>query len=198
MEIYCPRDVILKRSSFFVILFEQNYPCKNKIIYHIIFTRIWHKVNFFKAKFNRFEFRVFLLLDSKPEEHSLPYYLSIAGGGIIGFIPFPRVLVLCEIQSVSSGIWTRVAVSISYDDNHYTTGTSIKIKLFIERKFCMWAHGEFLLAILWSYLRIENLVSFVLSHGLSTSKCASANVLVWVEANCSLPVGYINTLLRNG
>ena len=25
--------------------------------------------------------------------------------------------------SVSSRIWTRVAVSISYDDNHYTTGT---------------------------------------------------------------------------
>ena len=34
------------------------------------------------------------------------------------------VLVLCEMQSVSSMIWTRVVVSISYDDNHYTTGTS--------------------------------------------------------------------------
>ena len=33
------------------------------------------------------------------------------------------VLVLCEMQSVSSRIWTRVAVSISYDDNDYTTGT---------------------------------------------------------------------------
>ena len=31
------------------------------------------------------------------------------------------------MQSVSSRIWTRVAVSISYDDNHYTTGTSISI-----------------------------------------------------------------------
>ena len=28
------------------------------------------------------------------------------------------------MQSVSSRIWTRVAVSISYDDNHDTTGTS--------------------------------------------------------------------------
>ena len=27
------------------------------------------------------------------------------------------------MQSISSRIWTRVAVSISYDDNHYTTGT---------------------------------------------------------------------------
>ena len=27
------------------------------------------------------------------------------------------------MQSVSSMIWTRVAVSISYDDNHYTTIT---------------------------------------------------------------------------
>ena len=29
------------------------------------------------------------------------------------------------MQSVSSKIWTRVVVSISYDDNHYTTGTSL-------------------------------------------------------------------------
>ena len=28
------------------------------------------------------------------------------------------------MQSVSSRIWTRVAVFISYDDNNYTTGTS--------------------------------------------------------------------------
>ena len=27
------------------------------------------------------------------------------------------------MQSVSSRIWTRIVVSISYDDNHYTTGT---------------------------------------------------------------------------
>ena len=43
---------------------------------------------------------------------------------MIGFIPFPGVLGLCEMQSISSRIWTRVTVSISYDDNHYTTGTS--------------------------------------------------------------------------
>ena len=29
------------------------------------------------------------------------------------------VLVLCEMQSVSSRFWTRVAVYNSYDDNHY-------------------------------------------------------------------------------
>ena len=57
------------------------------------------------------------------EEPSLSYYLPIAGGRIIGFIPFPRVLVLCEMQSVSSRIWTRIAVFISYGDNDYTTGT---------------------------------------------------------------------------
>ena len=64
---------------------------------------------------------------TKAEEHSLPYYLPIAGGRIIGFIPFPRVLVLWGMQSVSSRIWTRVAVNISYDDNHYTTGTWVEM-----------------------------------------------------------------------
>ena len=28
------------------------------------------------------------------------------------------------MQSLSSKIWTRIVVSNSYDDNHYTTGTS--------------------------------------------------------------------------
>ena len=31
------------------------------------------------------------------------------------------------MQSASSRIWTRVAVSISYDDNHHTPGTSFTI-----------------------------------------------------------------------
>ena len=70
---------------------------------------------------------------TKAEESSQPYYLPIAGGRIIGFIPFPRVLVLCEMQSFSSRIWTRVVVSISYDDNHYTTGTS-NTKKMINKK----------------------------------------------------------------
>ena len=59
---------------------------------------------------------------TKAEEPSLPYNLPIAGGIIIGFIPFPRV---CEMQSVSSRIWTHVTVSISDNDNHYTTDTII-------------------------------------------------------------------------
>ena len=33
------------------------------------------------------------------------------------------------MQSVSSRIWTRVAVSISYDNNHYTMGTSLFFSL---------------------------------------------------------------------
>ena len=64
------------------------------------------------------------LVASSKLKISLPYYIPTAGERIIGFIPFPRVLVLCEMQSVWSKIWTRVAVSISYDDNHYTTDTS--------------------------------------------------------------------------
>ena len=33
------------------------------------------------------------------------------------------------MQSVSSMIWTRVAVSISYDDNDYTTGDDRSISV---------------------------------------------------------------------
>ena len=68
---------------------------------------------------------------TKAEEPSQPYYLPIAGGRIIGFIPFPRVVVLCEMQSVWSRIWTRDAVSISNNDNHYNMGTSPNNKCYI-------------------------------------------------------------------
>ena len=57
----------------------------------------------------------------KFKEPNLPYYLLIAGGRIIGCTSFPRVLALCGIQIALSRIWTRVAVSIYYDGNHYTT-----------------------------------------------------------------------------
>ena len=43
-------------------------------------------------------------LVAKAEEPSLPNYLPIAGGRIIEFIPFPRILVQCEMQSVLSRI----------------------------------------------------------------------------------------------
>ena len=92
-------------------------------------SRVWHKVNFL-ADFDRLEFRVLFSSTScytKVKEHSLSYYLCIAGGRIIGFIPFPKVFVQCEIQTASSRFRTWVAMSIPYDDNHYTKSTSMYV-----------------------------------------------------------------------
>ena len=85
-------------------------------------NRKQHKVNYW-TEFNRFEFRILLLLGcfTKVKELSLPYYLPIAGGRITRFTPFPRVLVLCELQTAR--IWTKLTVSISYSSNNYTMGT---------------------------------------------------------------------------
>ena len=55
---------------------------------------------------------------------SLTNYLIIIESRIIRFIPFPKVLSLCEMQTVSSRIWTRVSMSISYDCNDYTMNAS--------------------------------------------------------------------------
>ena len=64
----------------------------------------------------------------------LLYYLPIDGGRIIVFIPFPRILAICEMQSVWSRIWICVTMSISYDDNHYTTSTSLQVTY--DRLYC--------------------------------------------------------------
>ena len=51
--IYCGEFLTLDP---FICMFDPIYqPLRS--------GRIWHKVNFFQAEFNRFEFRVFLLLD---------------------------------------------------------------------------------------------------------------------------------------
>ena len=87
-----------------------------------------------KAEFKWFELRGFLLLgcNTKVEEPSLSYYWPIAGGRIMGYISFPRVLVICKMQVTLFGIWTWTAVSISYNSNHYTMNTSFLISLMSD------------------------------------------------------------------
>ena len=75
---------------------------------------------------------------------------------MIGFIPFPRVLVLGEMQSDSSRVWTRVTVSISYDNNHYITGTStefkpvqLRLKIDLE-SYAAWGEGLVKMYLIWS------------------------------------------------
>ena len=88
---------------------------------------------------------------TKTEEPSLSYYSPIAGGRIIGFIPFPGVLVLYEMQSISSRIWTRVALFISYDDNHYTTGTSWTKNIMVCKRW-RWSWLQYINEIVWEIL----------------------------------------------
>ena len=63
----------------------------------------------FLSEISQFEFRVL----NKAKLPVLLYYLSTAEVKIIGFIPFPSVLVQCEMQTVSSRFWTYVVVFIS-------------------------------------------------------------------------------------
>ena len=88
---------------------------------------------------------------TKVKEPSLPYYLPIASGSIIGYIPFPWVLALLEIQTVSSRIWTCVTVSISYDGNNYIMNTS---SLFHAQMFGNHVHYSYLHFLRSCFFRI--------------------------------------------
>ena len=61
---------------------------------------------------------------TQAKKYILPYYLPRAGGRIIGFILSPRVFVLCEMKTALPRFWTLFDVSISNDDDHYTTANS--------------------------------------------------------------------------
>ena len=55
--------------------------------------------------------------ETKVNDATLTYYLPIAREKIRRIL-FPR---LCEMQTTLSKIWTRVAVSVYYHGNRYTT-----------------------------------------------------------------------------
>ena len=88
--------------------------------------KIWYMINFW-AKFNKLEFRVFLLLESSyhTKEPSLSDYSTIAGGRVVGFIPFPKIPAACNIQTATFRIWIQVTDSILHANNHYTTSIRI-------------------------------------------------------------------------
>ena len=91
------------RAEGLVNMINPTFPYESEVI--------------FSAKFHGFEFRIFLLLDRLPyksetakstkfisswreKRPNLPN-LSVAGGRTVGFITFPRVLALCEMQLAS-------------------------------------------------------------------------------------------------
>ena len=82
--------------------------------------RMWHKVNFLKTGRH-----------TNVKEISLPYYSLITEERIVRFIPFLRVLELCEMQTAWSRTWTQFAESISNHGKHYTIGTS-------KRRVCIY------------------------------------------------------------
>ena len=88
-----------------------------------VFTNltIWAECNtrsIFYTEFNRFEFRVFHF----PRPVAIPRLkslvcttiLPIAGGRIVWFIPFPKVIALSKMQKALSRFWTRVTMSIYF------------------------------------------------------------------------------------
>ena len=80
-------------------------------------VRMWHKVIFKESSkgFNS-EFTFSKTgCHAKVKQHSLSYYLPIAGGRIVVCIPFQKVLVLCDMQT---------AMFTSKDSNHYTYGNA--------------------------------------------------------------------------
>ena len=63
---------------------------------------------FFKTAFNRFEFRVFLLLDLLPHQGWWIQFALLFTHSWKETNRIHTLLVLCKMQSVSSRIWTRV------------------------------------------------------------------------------------------
>ena len=101
------------------------------LVYHIIFTIPSGRAGYdtrsiFLVEFNRFEFRVFLLIDWLPHQgwrtqSVLLFAPSRRENNWIHTFPKGFSSMWNAISLVQ--VWTRVAVSISYEDNQYTMCT---------------------------------------------------------------------------
>ena len=89
-------------------------------------SRMWHKAIFTRGIAGLSSLLSFSLtiFRSKCKEHGLLYYLPIAGGRIVGFMPLPRILEQRQTQTALSRIRTRVTDFISFDGNHCTKHAS--------------------------------------------------------------------------
>ena len=106
------------------------------------FSQVWiQSFPFFKTNFH-----------TKIKDPSFPYYLPIARGGTVGFILFPRISILCEIQTALFSIWTLVLMSISYNDNHFTMSAYYQCRFFfIQNQANPWI-------VQWSCMRILSIL----------------------------------------
>ena len=86
---------------------------------------------------------------------SLPYCLYIASGRKIGFISLSRALTQCEIRVASSRIWIRVTVSISNNDNRYTSNASRKLCFALK-----WFDKFYFLTYIMSLLYSRTVLSY--------------------------------------
>ena len=71
-------------------------------------SEMWNKINF-KAEFSF----SYIGCHTNVKEQSLLHYLLIVWKRTVGSTPFQRILALCEMQTVSSTIWTQFTVSIT-------------------------------------------------------------------------------------
>ena len=113
------------------VYFSYQLLCTNRMQHKVTFKRNLTGLNSeFSIAKTGYHTRV--------KEPSLPHFLWIAGGKIVGCIPSPGVLVLWEMQMALSSIWTRITISISYNVNHFTTNIStLSIISIVIRYFCI-------------------------------------------------------------
>ena len=95
------------------------------------------------------------------------------------------------MQSVLSRIWTCVAVSISYDDNHYTTGTSLCVCIYMHVYLCMWSMYTWCMC-LWVFFlkrKMKLLIEYILNSlwisnwttGIWNKKITSSRTWTYIQ-----------------
>ena len=127
--------------------------------------------------------------------------MSIAGRKMDGFMPSTRVLVLCEMKTAAFRIWTWVAKSTSFDDNHYTiSAPSLNncVKLWTYWSMHVWRQNKqfrlisIIIKPVWYPYR-RKLHTFSLIRTILISKKRLVSWILWHINPCRLSINPVYT-----
>ena len=83
-------------------------------------------------------------LDVTHEGYRVQSALLFAGGSIVGFLSFSRILAWCEMQIALSKVWTLVATLIFHWGNHYTASAfnahSLCLSVSLSLSLCIYIY----------------------------------------------------------
>ena len=168
---------------------------------------MWHKVNFkwvLTGLKSAFSFPL-TSYHTKIKEPSLSYYLPIAGWRIVGFMPFPRVLILYEMKSTSPGF--EIVSQFSFSTTMTLTPPNDRVRWWVGWLTLIRLHGPYSLP---TTINIACVLYLTQYESIRSLRCRNTNYILtslytylyiiqfYSHTKYTIQIGYFSNQLFSG